>query len=106
VQFLGIKESTGTNPQIILSDGYVKDTFALYKTIKERMLDDTPVEGTVLEVEVIFHKGRLFIVTDYKIIFKDAPLIGDPIWYLDFVKGEPTSNKATSFFTSLFEPSP
>ena len=98
MQFLGILDSAGTNPQVILSDGHIKDAFALYKTIKERMLDDTPAEGTVLEVDVIFHKGQLLILTDYRVIHKNVPTIGDPIWYQDFVKGEPISNKATSLF--------
>lgn len=84
---------------IILSDGYIKDKFALYKAIKSEIQERPPKIGAVLEAEVIFHKGQLLILTGYtKRHDEELPTIGDPIWWEDYDSGTPLSDKATSTY--------
>jgi hypothetical protein len=100
LQFLGTQQAAGGGNQLaILSDGHIKDKFALYKNIKGEMAENPPKIGAVLEAEVIFHKGQLLILTGYtKNHDEELPTIGDPIWWEDFDAGTPYSDKATSTY--------
>ena len=103
LQYLGTQQAAGGGNQLaILSDGYIKDKFALYKNIKSEIAERPPKVGAVLEAEVIFHKGQLLILTGYtKTHNEELPTIGDPIWWEDYDAGTPYSNNATSQYTPV-----
>ena len=96
LQYLG-KEQLSDN--IILSDGHLKENFALYKSIKEDFLKKPPPTNCVIQAETILHKGVLFILSEYTVLHRSQvfPEIGAPIKYSEFTeRGSRFNENATN----------
>jgi hypothetical protein len=84
LQYLGLDNKS--NDTVILSDGYLKETFALYKSIKDEFISNPPPVNSIIQAETILHKGILFIFSGYTVLHKSSsfPVIGSPISFAEF----------------------
>lgn len=90
------------NETILLSDGYLKEKFALYKNIKEEFIKSPPPINSIISAETILHKGILFILSGYTMLHHSEvfPEIGSPIFFNEFQNnGSQYSDSASNRFS-------
>ena len=93
---------------LILSDGVIKDKVVPYKNIKNRLEDAHLPDNSIIEAEIVFHKGALLILLNYKPIYVQAgnPLIGNPIHYGEYTDngGTPAEGAHTAIPRTIWDP--